>query len=156
MSCADYIGTCEAPHLCRVIQSRRKFPRALFSMKVKAFPSLVPAPGKAETVASVPYDVVNTQEARALAGDNPHSFLRVVRAEIDFPDGTDPYGDEIYAKSKSNLDAAGKRDSHARARTLRVSLSQIMNAFPRSGSPWPATLRITKTTSSANTRKLAR
>ena len=74
-------------------------------MKVKAFPSLVPAPGKAETVASVPYDVVNTQEARALAGDNPHSFLRVVRAEIDFPDGTDPYGDEIYAKSKSNFDA---------------------------------------------------
>lgn len=73
-------------------------------MRVKAFPSLVPAPGKAETVASVPYDVVNTEEARALAGDNPHSFLRVVRAEIEFPAGTDPYGDEIYAKSKENLD----------------------------------------------------
>lgn len=74
-------------------------------MRVKAFPSLVPAPGKAETVASVPYDVVNTQEARELAGDNPHSFLRVVRAELEFPDGTDPYGDEIYARSKSNLEA---------------------------------------------------
>tara|TARA_R110002096_G_scaffold33146_27_gene95944 strand:- start:1704 stop:2936 length:1233 start_codon:yes stop_codon:yes gene_type:complete len=73
-------------------------------MRVKAFQSLVPGPGKAETVASVPYDVVNTEEARALAGDNPHSFLHVVRAEIDFPAGTDPYGDEIYAKSKSNLD----------------------------------------------------
>lgn len=73
-------------------------------MRIKAFPSLVPAAGKAETVASVPYDVVNTQEARALAGDNLHSFLRVVRAEIEFPDGTDPYGDEIYAKSKANLD----------------------------------------------------
>ncbi len=73
-------------------------------MKVKAFPSLVPAYGKAETVASVPYDVVNTEEARALAGDNPHSFLRVVRAEIEFPDGTSPYGDEIYAQSKTNLD----------------------------------------------------
>jgi len=73
-------------------------------MRIKAFPSLVPAAGKAETVASVPYDVVNTEEARALAGDNKHSFLRVVRAEIEFPDGTDPYGDEIYAKSKENLD----------------------------------------------------
>jgi uncharacterized protein (DUF1015 family) len=72
-------------------------------MKVKAFPSLVPAPGKAEMIASVPYDVVNTEEARALAGDNPHSFLRVVRAEIEFPDGTDPYGDEIYERSKFNL-----------------------------------------------------
>ena len=73
-------------------------------MRVKAFPSIVPSPGNAETVASVPYDVVNTEEARALAGDNAHSFLRVVRAEIEFPAGTDPYGDEIYAKSKENLD----------------------------------------------------
>lgn len=73
-------------------------------MKVKAFPSLVPAAGKAENVASVPYDVVNTEEARALAGDNPHSFLRVVRAEIEFPDETSPYGDEIYERSKANLD----------------------------------------------------
>ncbi len=73
-------------------------------MRVKAFPSLVPGPSKAETIASVPYDVVNTEEARALAGDNPHSFLRVVRAEIEFPPGTDQYGDEIYAKSKENLD----------------------------------------------------
>ena len=73
-------------------------------MKVKAFPALVPAPGKAPAVASVPYDVVNTEEARELAEDNEHSFLHVVRPEIDFPPGTDPYGDEIYAKSKSNLE----------------------------------------------------
>ena len=73
-------------------------------MRVKAFRSLVPAPGKAQTVASVPYDVVNTQEARELAGGNPHSFLRVVRAEIDFPDDTDPYDEKVYAKSKSNFD----------------------------------------------------
>ncbi len=75
------------------------------AMKVKAFPSLVPATGKAEAIASVPYDVVNTEEARALAGDNENSFLHVVRAEIDFPAGTDPYGEEIYQKSKANLAA---------------------------------------------------
>ena len=73
-------------------------------MKVQAFPALVPAPGKASVVASVPYDVVNTEEARNLAAGNPQSFLHVVRAEIDFPEGTDPYGDEIYAKSKANLE----------------------------------------------------
>ncbi|MCB1232461.1 MAG: DUF1015 domain-containing protein [Verrucomicrobiae bacterium] len=73
-------------------------------MRVKAFPALVPAPGQASQVASVPYDVVNTVEARALAGDNPHSFLRVLRAEIEFPDGTNPYSDEIYARSKANFE----------------------------------------------------
>lgn len=103
-------------------------------MKVKAFPSLVPAPGKAETVASVPYDVVNTQEARALAGDNPHSFLRVVRAEIDFPDGTDPYGDEIYAKSKSNFDALQEIGILTREPEPCVYLyRQIMNGLSQIG-----------------------
>ena len=73
-------------------------------MKVKAFAALTPAAGKADQVASVPYDVVNTAEARALAEGNPHSFLHVLRAEIDFPDGTDPYSDEIYAKSKESFE----------------------------------------------------
>lgn len=85
--------------------------RPFFRMKVKAFPALVPAPGQAETIASVPYDVVDTEEARALAEGNPRSFLHVVRPEIDFPSGTDPYGDEIYAKSKENLDAL-QNDGH--------------------------------------------
>jgi len=73
-------------------------------MRVKAFPALVPAPGAAPRIASVPYDVVNTVEARELAGDNPDSYLRVVRADLEFPDGTDPYGDEIYARSQANFE----------------------------------------------------
>lgn len=72
-------------------------------MKVRPFTALVPAPGQAEAIASVPYDVVNTEEARALADGNPDSFLRVVRAEIDFPAGTDPYSDQIYAKASENF-----------------------------------------------------
>lgn len=103
-------------------------------MKVKAFPSLVPAPGKAETVASVPYDVVNTEEARALAGDNVHSFLHVVRAEIDFPAGTDPYGDEIYAKSKENFDALQSDGILVREPEPCVYLyRQIMNGHAQVG-----------------------
>lgn len=103
-------------------------------MRVKAFPSLVPAPGKAETVASVPYDVVNTEEARALAGDNPHSFLRVVRAEIEFPAGTDPYGDEIYAKSKENLDQLQSEGILVREPEPCIYLyRQIMNGHSQIG-----------------------
>jgi uncharacterized protein (DUF1015 family) len=72
-------------------------------MKIKAFPALVPSSGSAEKIASVPYDVVNTEEARALAEGRPHSFLHVVRAEIDFPVGTDPYSEPIYQKSLENF-----------------------------------------------------
>lgn len=103
-------------------------------MRVKAFPALVPAPGKAESIASVPYDVVNTEEARALAQGNPHSFLHVVRAEIDFQAGTDPYGDEIYAKSKSNLDALQSSGYLVREPEPCIYLyRQIMNGVAQIG-----------------------
>ena len=46
---------------------------------------------RAAEVAAVPYDVVSTAEARALAAGNPLSFLHVSRAEIDLPEGADPY-----------------------------------------------------------------
>ncbi len=72
-------------------------------MKVKAFKAWRPAEGKAETVASVPYDVVDSKQAAALAAGNPDSFLHVVRAEIDLPEGTNPYSDEVYAQAKANL-----------------------------------------------------
>jgi uncharacterized protein (DUF1015 family) len=55
-------------------------------------------------VASVPYDVVNTKEARALASGNPRSFLHVCRPEIDLPDGTSLYSDPVYARGRENLD----------------------------------------------------
>lgn len=73
-------------------------------MRVKAFPALVTAPGVASRVASVPYDVVNTAEARELAEGNPDSYLRVVRADLEFPDGANPYGDEIYERSAENFE----------------------------------------------------
>jgi uncharacterized protein (DUF1015 family) len=54
-------------------------------------------------VASLPYDVVSTDEARELAGDNPLSMLHVVRAEIDLPPDTDPYSDAVYARAVENF-----------------------------------------------------
>jgi uncharacterized protein (DUF1015 family) len=71
---------------------------------VKPFRALRPLPEQAAAVASVPYDVVSTEEARAQAGDNPLSFLRVSRPEIEMPDGTDPYSDDVYRRAASNFD----------------------------------------------------
>lgn len=69
----------------------------------RPFRALRPAPGRADDVASPPYDVVSTAEARALADGRPYSFLHVSRAEIDFADTLDPYSDEIYAAAAANL-----------------------------------------------------
>jgi len=72
---------------------------------IRAFRALRPVPAKAGEVASKPYDVMNTQEAKELAQGNPVSFLRVVRAEIAFPDGADAYSDEVYQKGRDTLEA---------------------------------------------------
>jgi uncharacterized protein (DUF1015 family) len=74
-------------------------------MRIRSFTGLRPAPADVEKIVSLPYDVVSTNEARTLAAGNPLSMLHVVRAEIDFPEGTDPYSDEVYAKAVSNFEA---------------------------------------------------
>ncbi len=71
---------------------------------VRPFRALRPSPEHASRVAAVPYDVVNTAEARALADGNPWSFLHVSRAEIDLPDGTDPYSDAVYRRAAENFE----------------------------------------------------
>ena len=73
-------------------------------MKTKPFTALRPAAGVAERLASVPYDVVDTAEARALAAGNSLSFLHVSRPEIDLPDGTDIYSDAVYAQAVRALE----------------------------------------------------
>jgi uncharacterized protein (DUF1015 family) len=74
------------------------------------FAALRPIPSSAARVAAVPYDVVTTDEARALASAEPLSFLHVSRAEVDLPPGTSPYSDEVYAKAVTNL-LALRRDA---------------------------------------------
>lgn len=71
---------------------------------IRPFKALRPLAERAAQVASVPYDVVNTEEARALAADNPLSFLHVSRPEIDLPEGTDIYSDQIYRKALESFD----------------------------------------------------
>ncbi|HEY7213113.1 MAG TPA: DUF1015 family protein [Thermoanaerobaculia bacterium] len=71
---------------------------------IRPFRALRPAPEAAARVSSVPYDVVNTEEARAQAAGNPLSFLHVTRPEIDLPPGTDLYSDEVYAQAVRNFE----------------------------------------------------
>ena len=71
---------------------------------VRPFRALRPVPEAAAAVAAVPYDVVSSAEARALAAGNPLSFLHVSRAEIDLPADTDPYDDRVYDAAASNLE----------------------------------------------------
>ena len=71
---------------------------------IKPFAGLRPAPDRAADVAAPPYDVLNTEEARARAEGKPWSFLHISKPEIDLPVGTDPYANEVYAKAKENFD----------------------------------------------------
>jgi uncharacterized protein (DUF1015 family) len=70
---------------------------------VHPFRALRPPAELAPQVASVPYDVVNTEEARSLAAGNPWSFLHVSRPEIDLPQGTDIHSEEVYKKAADNF-----------------------------------------------------
>lgn len=68
------------------------------------FAALRPTPATVSRVAAVPYDVVNSDEARAIAGDDPLCFLRVSRPEIECPPGTPIYSDEVYQRASDNFD----------------------------------------------------
>ena len=73
-------------------------------MKIRPFAAVRPNVEDAALVASVPYDVVDTAEAKALAAGNPKSFLHVSRPEIDLPEGTDCSSPEAYAQARRALD----------------------------------------------------
>ena len=72
--------------------------------RVQPFRAMRPRPSDAARIAAVPYDVVSTDEARALAGDNPLSFLRVSRPELELPPGTDPSSPIVYRRARQNFE----------------------------------------------------
>ncbi len=71
---------------------------------VRPFKALRPRQDLVEQVASLPYDVMNRAEAKQMAAGNPHSFLHVVRSEMDVPDETDMYDPIVYQTARQNLD----------------------------------------------------
>lgn len=70
---------------------------------LKPFAALRPTPELAERVAALPYDVMNSDEAREMVTGNPYSFLHVDKAEIDLDPSIDLYSPEVYAKAAENL-----------------------------------------------------
>lgn len=73
-------------------------------IRLRPFNAWRPAPGLAAEVGCVPYDVVDSEEARNLAAGNDRSFLHVVRPEIAFEAGADPYSDAVFAQGRAVLD----------------------------------------------------
>lgn len=71
---------------------------------IRPFKALRPGKNVAHLVASVPYDVVNREEAALYAQDFPNSYLRITRAEIELNNNVNPYSDEVYQKAKENLE----------------------------------------------------
>ena len=74
------------------------------------FKALRPQPQYAKQVASRPYDVLNSKEAREDAAGNPFSFLHITKAEIDLPENIDHHSQEVYATAKENLAAFLQRN----------------------------------------------
>ncbi|HRO45361.1 DUF1015 family protein [Agriterribacter sp.] len=74
------------------------------------FTALRPQAQYAKQVASQPYDVLNSKEAKEEAQGNPNSFLHITKAEIDLPEDTDVHDKEVYEKAKDNLDAFIQRE----------------------------------------------
>ena len=101
---------------------------------VRPFRALRPAPEHAERVASVPYDVISTAEARELAAGNEHSFLHVVRPEIDLPEGTDEHADAVYEQGAQALRALAESDTFVRDDRPRLYVYRlVMNGREQTG-----------------------
>ena len=79
-------------------------------MIVRPFAALRSTSENAQMLSCVPYDVIDTAEARQLAHGNPLSWLHVIRAEIDLPAGTDEHAPAVYTKAAENLTSFRKRE----------------------------------------------
>lgn len=95
MHSSSYVGQCKTP-------AHAPYNQRLMSA-IYPFAALRPTPKAAAAVAAVPYDVVSSDEARALASGNPLSFLHVSRSEIDLDRGVDPHADVVYARAAENF-----------------------------------------------------
>src|SRR6187401_524753 len=72
---------------------------------IQPFKALRPEAQHAKQVASRPYDVLNSKEAKIEAQGNPNSFLHITKSEIDLPEDIDIHSQQVYDSAKNNLDA---------------------------------------------------
>lgn len=101
---------------------------------IKPFAALRPDPTSADRICELPYDVMSSEEARLLASDNPLSFLRVSKPEIDLPPGTDVYSPVVYAKGKENFDRLVRTGSLKQdAKPCFYAYRQVMGNHQQTG-----------------------
>jgi uncharacterized protein (DUF1015 family) len=101
---------------------------------IAPFKALRPQPQFAKQVASRPYDVLNTAEAREEVKDNAYSFLHITKSEIDLPETTDIHSQPVYDKAKDNLDAFVRKDILFReAKPCYYIYQLVMNGRSQTG-----------------------
>ena len=102
---------------------------------IKPFKALRPKEELAKQVASRPYDVLNSEEAKLEAAGNNYSFLRITKPEIDLPTGIDVHSPEVYEKARKNLELFMQNDTLLSEEKPCYYIYQlVMPARPGSGS----------------------
>ncbi|MBC1575516.1 DUF1015 family protein [Listeria booriae] len=103
-------------------------------VKIRGFKAIRPSVDVAKDVASLPYDVLNTEEARVLGDANPLSFLHIDKAEIDLAKDVSPYDISVYQKAASNLAEFQDKGWLAKDTKPELYLYQlVMNGRPQTG-----------------------
>jgi uncharacterized protein (DUF1015 family) len=98
------------------------------------FKAFRPIEEKVKEIASRPYDVLNAQEAREICKDNPNSFYRVIKPELEFADDADHYAPEVYKKGKENFDRLVNNDLMIQDESENFYAYQIiMNGHQQTG-----------------------
>jgi len=101
---------------------------------IKPFKALKPKKELAEQVASRPYDVLNSEEAKKEAAGNNYSFLRITKSEIDLPDGIDTHNQQVYDMAKINLELFIQNGTlYAEAKPCYYIYQLIMNGKSQTG-----------------------
>ena len=101
---------------------------------VRAFKGIRPVKELASKIAALPYDVMNSEEAREMVKGNPYSFLHVDRAEIDLDPSIDVHDKRVYEKARENLDRMIKDKEYIQdEKPCLYIYRQIMNGRAQTG-----------------------
>ena len=101
---------------------------------VKPFKGIRPVKELASKIAALPYDVMNSEEAREMVKGNPHSFLHVDRAEIDLDPSIDVHDKKVYEKARENLDKMIENEEYVQDQEPCLYIyRQIMNGRAQTG-----------------------
>ena len=101
---------------------------------VRPFRAYRPQLDLVDKVAALPYDVMNSMEAREMVKGNPYSFLHVDKAEVDLPEGIDIYDEKVYLKARENLQKMIDDKIYIQdEKPCMYIYRQIMNGRPQTG-----------------------